>query len=69
MRPRGAGSGISLLDGGFGDDALVLRAWLHVIMAPPGGCSGLTVTTQYLLLSGAKDIVFSGRGEGVEWGR
>lgn len=57
------------MDGGFGDDALVLRAWLHVIMAPSGGCSGLTVTTQYLLLSGAKDIVFSGRGEGVEWGR
>lgn len=69
LRPRCAGSGISLLDGGSENDALVSRAWLGVITAPPGGYSPLTLSTRSQLLSGAKDITvysLSGRGEGVE---
>lgn len=44
------------------------QSLLDVIMAPPGGCSMLTVSTQCLLLSGTKDSILCLEGEGVEWG-
>lgn len=41
------------------NEGLIPEAWLGVIMAPPGGPSGSTVSTRCLLLPGAKAIAFS----------